>query len=207
MELFSLDSVISIIVTCNCLPFSGSRSIFRRHVSWQVLKIAFRGPQTWNFSGGGHPETPPTRLVPSALAIMRPRCKNSSFGPVYASAETHLIEVCLVTLTVRSVCEREKEKRKWGTVHATPLSLPIKTGEWYLQRRSHSTGRILIYTAWKIWPDTLFIRDFVLLDVWFLCTVKVVPCEQKTFTHKLQPVENSSGAVPCEHNSTIILGL
>ena len=124
MELFSLDSVILIIVTCNCLPFSGSRSIFRRHISWQVLKIAFRGPQTWNFSGGGHPETPPTRLVPSALAIMRPRYKNSSFGPVYASAETHLIEVCLVTLTVMSVCEREKEKRKWGTVHATPLSLP-----------------------------------------------------------------------------------
>ena len=68
-------------------------------------------------------------FVPSALAIMRPRYKNSSFGPVYASAETHLIEVCLVTLTVMSVCEREKEKRKWGTVHATPLSLPIKTGE------------------------------------------------------------------------------
>ena len=66
-------------------------------------------------------------FVPSALTIMRPRYKNSSFGPVYASAETHLIEVCLVTL--RSVCEREKEKRKWGTVHATPLSLPIKTGE------------------------------------------------------------------------------
>ena len=86
MELFSLDSVILIIVTCNCLPFSGSRSIFRRHVSWQVLKIAFRGPQTWNFSGGGHPESPPTGLVPSALAIMRPRYKNSSFGPVYASA-------------------------------------------------------------------------------------------------------------------------
>ena len=142
MELFSLDSVILIIVTCNCLPFSGSRSIFRRHVSWQVLKIAFRSLQTWKFSGGGHPETPPTRLVPSALAIMRPRYKKSSFGPVYASAETHLIEVCLVTLTVRSVCEREKEKRKWGTVHVTPLSLPIKTGGWYLQRRSHTTGRI-----------------------------------------------------------------
>ena len=33
MELFSLDSVILIIATCNCLPFSGSRSIFRRHIS------------------------------------------------------------------------------------------------------------------------------------------------------------------------------
>ena len=203
MELFSLDSVILIIVTCNCLPFSGSRSIFRRHISWQVLKIAFRGPQTWNFSGGGHPETPPTRLVPSALAIMRPRYKNSSFGPVYASAETHLIEVCLVTLTVRSVCEREKEKRKLGTEHVT-LS-PLK------QESDTCRGDLTVpdefSTPWKIWPDTLFIRDFELLDVWFLCTVKVVPCEQKTLTHKLQPVEKSSGAVPCEHNSTIILGL
>ena len=33
MELFSLDSVIFIIVTCNCLPFPYSRSIFQRHVS------------------------------------------------------------------------------------------------------------------------------------------------------------------------------
>ena len=76
------------------------------------------------------PRDPPTiTRVPSALETMRPVTKKSSFGPVYASGETHLMEVCLVTLTVRSVCEREKEKRKWGTVHATPLSLPIKTGE------------------------------------------------------------------------------
>ena len=42
MDLFSLDSVTLIIVTCNCLPFSNSRSTFRRHIPWQVLKIAFR---------------------------------------------------------------------------------------------------------------------------------------------------------------------
>ena len=42
MDLFSLDSVTLIIVTCNCLPFSYSRSTFRRHIPWQVLKIAFR---------------------------------------------------------------------------------------------------------------------------------------------------------------------
>ena len=57
------------------------------------------------------PLDPPKRLVPSALAIMPPS-PPPSYGPVQASAETHLIEVCLVTLTVRSVCEREKEKRK-----------------------------------------------------------------------------------------------
>ena len=33
MDWFSLDSVILIIVTGNCLPFSYSRSIFRRHIS------------------------------------------------------------------------------------------------------------------------------------------------------------------------------
>ena len=41
MDLLSLDSVALIIVTCNCLPFSYSMSIFRRHNSRQVLKIAF----------------------------------------------------------------------------------------------------------------------------------------------------------------------
>ena len=61
-------------------------------------------------------------------------------------------------------------------------------------------------TGWKIWLDTSFRRDFELLDVWFLCTVKVVPCEQKTLTRKFQLVKKSSDA-PCEHNSTIILGL
>ena len=61
MDLFSLDSVILIMVTCNCLPFSYSRSIFRRHISWQVLKIAFRSLQIWKiwkFSGKGYPRTP-----------------------------------------------------------------------------------------------------------------------------------------------------
>ena len=41
MDLFSLDSVIWIIVICNCLLFLYSKSIFRWHISWQVLKIAF----------------------------------------------------------------------------------------------------------------------------------------------------------------------
>ena len=30
---------------CNCLPLSYSRSIFRRHISWQVMKITFRSLQ------------------------------------------------------------------------------------------------------------------------------------------------------------------
>ena len=33
MDLFSLDSFILVIVTCNCLPLSNSRSIFRRRIS------------------------------------------------------------------------------------------------------------------------------------------------------------------------------
>ena len=61
-------------------------------------------------------------------------------------------------------------------------------------------------TAWKRWPDILFIRDFELLDVWFICTVKVVTSEQKIWTRKFQLVEKSSVA-RCEHNSAIILGL
>ena len=203
MELFSLDSVILIIVTCNCLPFSGSRSIFRRHLITSA-KNSVSEPPNLKIFWRRTPRDPPTiRRVPSALETMRPVTKKSSFGPVYASGETHLMEVCLVTLTVRSVCEREKEKRKLGTVHVT-LS-PLK------QESDTCRGDLTVpdefSTLWKIWPDTLFIRDFELLDVWFLCTVKVVPCEQKTLTHKLQPVEKLSCAVPCEHNSTIILRL
>ena len=58
MDLFSLDSVILTVMTCDCLPFSYSRSIFRRQSSWQVLKIAFRRLKIWKFSGGGYPQTP-----------------------------------------------------------------------------------------------------------------------------------------------------
>ena len=58
MDLFALDSVILIIVTCNCLPFSYSRSIFRRLISWQVLKIVLGNLQIWKFPGGGYPQTP-----------------------------------------------------------------------------------------------------------------------------------------------------
>ena len=36
------------------------------------------------------------------------------------------IEVCLVTLTVKSVCEREKEKRKWGLYMLLPFLSPLK---------------------------------------------------------------------------------
>ena len=39
MDLFSLDSIILIIVICNCLPFSSSRSIFRRHIFMTIILI------------------------------------------------------------------------------------------------------------------------------------------------------------------------
>ena len=71
MNLFSLDSVILIMVTCNFLPFSYSQSIFRRHISW-VLKIVFR-----SIFWGGYPQTP---LVLSALWCS-PVGKKPSYGP------------------------------------------------------------------------------------------------------------------------------
>ena len=76
MELFSLDSVILVIVTCNCFPFTYSRSIFRRHISWKMLKRAFQSLQIWKFCWGGYPQLPPTRFVPSALEIVPPVTKN-----------------------------------------------------------------------------------------------------------------------------------
>ena len=92
-------------------------------------KNSVSGPPNLKLFWGRTPRDPPYKVRAFGARDNAPRYKNSSFGPVYASAETHLIEVYLVTLIVRSVCEREKEKRKWGTVHATPLSLPNKTGE------------------------------------------------------------------------------
>ena len=72
MDLFSLDSVILIIVTCNSLPFSYFGVDFRRHISWQVLKIAFRSLQIWKLSRRGYPQDPSTRLVHWTLAIVPP---------------------------------------------------------------------------------------------------------------------------------------
>ena len=70
MDLFSLDSVILIIVTCNFLPFSYSQSIFRRHISW-VLKIVFRNI----FWGRIPPDAPLSALWCSPVG------KKPSYGP------------------------------------------------------------------------------------------------------------------------------
>ena len=78
MDLFSLDSVILIVLTCNCLPIS--YSIFRRHTSWQVLKTerfsASKFENVLREDTPRPPPPPPTRLLPSALAIMPPVTKN-----------------------------------------------------------------------------------------------------------------------------------
>ena len=101
MDLFSLDSVILIIVTCNCLPFSFSRSIFRRHISWQVLKIAFGSLQIRKSSGGGY-RLPPSRFVPSALAVM-PRVTKNLATPRFFFCQTKNIYALLRYLTNCSV--------------------------------------------------------------------------------------------------------
>ena len=99
MDLLSLGSVVLIIVTCNCLPFSYSMSIFRRHISRQVLKIAFQSLQFWKSS---LPD-PSTRFVPSALAIMSSRYKNLA---------TALIQVCRGGRVIRIFCTTIKTLRK-----------------------------------------------------------------------------------------------
>ena len=99
MDLLSLGSVVLIIVTCNCLPYSYSTSIFRRHISRQVLKIAFQSLQIWKSS----PPDPSTRFVPSALAIMSSRCKNLA---------TALIQVCRGGRVIRILCTSIKTLRK-----------------------------------------------------------------------------------------------
>ena len=54
-----LENIIRACKHWKHVPFhTYSRSIFRRHISWQVLKITFRSLQIWKFSVGGYP-TPP----------------------------------------------------------------------------------------------------------------------------------------------------
>ena len=82
MDLFSLDSVILIIVICYCLPFSSSRS-------WAPVEVYFSETYFMTSAENSISEPPnlkifleedtprpPTRLVPSALAIMPLVTKN-----------------------------------------------------------------------------------------------------------------------------------
>ena len=57
MDLFSLDSVILIIVTCNCLPFSYSRPIFRTHFMTSA-ENSVSEPPNLKILCGGYPQAP-----------------------------------------------------------------------------------------------------------------------------------------------------
>ena len=57
MDLFSLDSVILIMVTCNCLPIH-TRGRFFGDISHDISQITFRSLPIWKFSRGGYPHTP-----------------------------------------------------------------------------------------------------------------------------------------------------
>ena len=77
MDLFSLDSVILIIVTCNCLPFSYSRPIFRTHFMTSAENSVSEPPNLKPF-WGRIPLDPLAKLVPSALAILPPPPKKQT---------------------------------------------------------------------------------------------------------------------------------
>ena len=86
MDLFSLGSVIMIIVTCSCLSF-----IFEVDFSETYLvtsaKNSVSEPPNWKIFWGRIPPDPPTRLLPSALAFYSPPPppvkKRPSYGPKY----------------------------------------------------------------------------------------------------------------------------
>ena len=77
MDLFSLDSVILIIVTCNCLPFSYSRPIFRTHFMTSAENSVSEPPNLKPFCGR-IPLDPLAKFVPSALAILPPPPKKQT---------------------------------------------------------------------------------------------------------------------------------
>ena len=100
MDLLSLDSVILIIVTCNCLPFSYSRPIFRTHFMTSAENSASEPPNLKPFWWRIPPD-PLTKFVPSALAISRPlppppknKTNKTRYSPVITRREPrHKAEV------------------------------------------------------------------------------------------------------------------
>ena len=72
MDLFSLDSVILTVMTCNCLPFSYSRSIFRETKLMTSAENSVSAPQNLKIFWGRIPADPATRLLLLALSIMPP---------------------------------------------------------------------------------------------------------------------------------------
>ena len=68
MDLVYLDSVVLIIVTCNCMPFSYSRSIFRTNFMTSAENSASEPPNLKIFWGRISLD-PPTKFVPSVSYI------------------------------------------------------------------------------------------------------------------------------------------
>ena len=82
MDLFSFDSVILVIVNCNCLPFSYSRSIFRRHTFLMIsTENNVSEPPNLNFLGDDTP-IPPHKPRAFCSFDNAPRYKKPSYGPV-----------------------------------------------------------------------------------------------------------------------------
>ena len=65
MDLFSLDSVILIIVTCNCLPFSYSRSNFSDTYVMTSAENSVSEPPNLTIFQGGYPQTPYNAIMPT----------------------------------------------------------------------------------------------------------------------------------------------
>ena len=89
-----------IIVTCNCLPFSYSRSIFRTHFMTSAENSASEPPNLKIF-WGEYPQTLPTKFVPSAKWLNR-ILVNFNYGIPFqlVFGQTQLIKIlsqsCLV---------------------------------------------------------------------------------------------------------------
>ena len=112
MELFSLDSVILIIVTCNCFPFS-----------WFEVDFSETHPMTSAGVGVSKVENvlredtpdPLTGLLPSALAVRHPpppplRLQKPSYGPAKTSFSNgtptsyHLLHCTSTSCVMWQIC-------------------------------------------------------------------------------------------------------
>ena len=122
MDLFSLDSVILIMVTCNCLPFSYSRSIFRRYISWQSAENSISEPPNLKIFW---PRIPPLPLQDSFAIMPPPPPRYISCDLIETNIKTEIIlskdywnygEIS--TQWISRNIENNGECACWGTLHS-----------------------------------------------------------------------------------------
>ena len=163
---------------CTFIPENNKTTCFTIKLDLKKLETVFRGPQA-NFLS-----------LLWAFAPSAGKCKkflhfsNTAFSHWLSLNKIEgkikrLFNLSWVLLPANKRSLRTRKEKKKVRDCYSPFSPHKYRSVMPAEDRGHTLPDEFS-SGWKIWPDISFIRDFERLDVWFLCTVKVVPCEQKT---------------------------